>query len=963
MARPDVAEYIDALIRSSRFAGQVAGHHYFPGRPATWQDPPEFLHPKVWQVYRQIGIRRLYSHQVQALSHICNGRHTVIATPTASGKSLVYNSALVDAASREEQARSLFVYPLKALARDQLAGLLQWFRAALPLEMTAAVYDGDISAYQRKKIRNRPPNAVLTNPEMLHLALLPHHAKWSRFFSALRLVVIDEVHTYRGITGAHMAQVLRRLQRICRYYGGSPTFVFTSATVANPGDLATQLSGLPVEIVDQSGSGQGGRHGVLIDPSDSPANTAILLLKAALARDLRTIVYTQSRRAAELVALWAGARTTEKADKISVYRAGLMPEERRRIENQLKKGDLLAVVSTSALELGIDVGDLDLCILIGYPGSMVATWQRSGRVGRKGQESAMILIASQDALDHYFITNPGKLWQGQPEPAVVNPVNPVVLRDHLICAASELPLQAGDPWIEVPKVASVLSELERCGDLQRSADGNRWISRRRRPHAGVSIRGTGRSVKILDRSTQSLIGELDGFRLYRETHPGAVYLHQGRTYLIEEVDDPGGVIWASPARLPYYTRVRTDTDVSIIGVNEYKYVNNTKCYFGLIKVTDKVIGFVRVQTANGRSSDLIPLDVPPTVFNTESLWFDIPESVCQKALLQDVDLMGGLHALEHAAIGIMPLMVLADRNDLGGLSTPFHPQTGQAAVFIYDGLPGGAGLSREAYGKFPDLFAQTRQCIQRCACDSGCPACIHSPKCGSGNSPMDKQGALRLLDLLDEHCAPVAPEISIVGLSAQDQGDQTFPDRDIPLPTNFGVFDLETQLSAQEVGGWRNARKMRISCGVVYDSVIQDYKSYTENQVDQLIRHLNGLELVVGFNSRRFDYQVLTGYSSLDFNQWPTLDLLEEVYKKLGFRLSLDHLALHTLNVRKNGTGLDALRWWRQGRMDTLVDYCRMDVQITRDLFLFARKHGYLLYANRSGQVLRVPLPGLKAGC
>ncbi|MEJ2040424.1 MAG: DEAD/DEAH box helicase, partial [Desulfosarcinaceae bacterium] len=445
MRRRVVSEYIDALVRSPKFRDHVAGRHLYPARRANWQDPPDFLHPSVLDVFVQMGIRRLYRHQAEALGHVCAGRHTVIATPTASGKSLIYNTAFVDAAARSNSAGALYLFPLKALARDQLEVLLKWFQAASPLELTAAVYDGDTTAYQRRKIRSHPPRAILTNPEMLHLALLPHHPGWSTFFSSLRMVVVDEVHTYRGITGAHMSQVLRRLLRICRYYGSAPTFVFTSATVANPGGLAAQLIGQQVETVEKNGAGSGRRHGVLIEPADSPANTAVLLLKAALARDLRTIVYTQSRRAAELVALWAGARTTKKADKISVYRAGLKPDERRRIERRLKQGELLAVVSTSALELGIDVGDLDLCILIGYPGSMVATWQRSGRVGRQGQESAMILIASQDALDHYFTANPEKLWQGRPEPAVVNPANSVVLQDHLVCGACELPLEADDP--------------------------------------------------------------------------------------------------------------------------------------------------------------------------------------------------------------------------------------------------------------------------------------------------------------------------------------------------------------------------------------------------------------------------------------------------------------------------------------------------------------------------------------
>jgi DEAD/DEAH box helicase domain-containing protein len=437
-SKTNITEYLQSLVKSPRLGAQVAFQTVLPQTPALWSESISKYSPAIQQALRAAGIRRLYQHQDQAIDKIRNGKNVIVATPTASGKSLIYNLPVLERYQADVNSRSLYIFPLKALAQHQLRGFEQMAAHFGGNQPTAAIYDGDTSAYRRKRIREAPPNVILTNPEMLHLSLLAHHRKWKHFFEGLQTVVVDEVHTYRGVMGSHVAQIFRRFHRICRRYGTSPTFVFSSATVANPARLARQLTGLPVTAITQSGAPRGNRHLVFINPETGPAQTAILLLKAALHRRLRTIIYTRSRKLTELITVWAAEQSEDYAERISAYRAGFLPEERREIETRLSNGDLLAVISTSALELGIDIGDLDLCILVGYPGSVVSTWQRGGRVGRSGQDSALILIAGEDALDQFFMRNPEDFIHRPPESAVVNPYNTHILAKHLECAAAEL---------------------------------------------------------------------------------------------------------------------------------------------------------------------------------------------------------------------------------------------------------------------------------------------------------------------------------------------------------------------------------------------------------------------------------------------------------------------------------------------------------------------------------------------
>ncbi len=972
----NINEYIQSLLASKQLGSQVVFHHQMPPRPPELRPVSGFVSSPVEKMLADAGISSLYSHQHSAIQAVRDGRHVVTATPTASGKTLIYTIPFFELFLKNPQARALYLFPLKALAQDQLR-TFKAMAASLPhptpnATLDAAVYDGDTTAWFRKKIRCRPPAAILTNPEMLHLSFLPFHGSWRQVFENLQLVVVDEVHTYRGVLGSHMAQIFRRFQRVCEGYGARPKFIFSSATIANPGELCKTLISRPVSVETRSGAPGGRQEVVFINPENSPSHTAILLLKAALHRGLRTIVYTQSRKLTELIAVWATRDSGKYADKISAYRSGFLAEERREIEKKLMSGELLAVISTSALELGIDIGDLDLCLLVGYPGTVMSTWQRGGRVGRRGHDSAMVLIAGEDALDQYFMRHPEAFFTKGPEAAVINPDNPDILKKHLTCAAAELPLDTGEAFVQVPSVASAIGRLEAAGDLLRSEDGTTLYAARKQPHRNVDLRGTGSRFTIVDHDTGDHRGEVDGFRAFRETHPGAVYLHMGKTFRVETFDPGAQMVTVRPANPVYYTRVRADKQTEIMAVDLEKQVFSTRICFGRLKVTDQVIGYEKIHIYGKKRINIMPLSLPPQVFETQGIWIEIPSAVQADVENEFLHFMGGIHALEHAMIGICPLLILTDRNDFGGISTPFHPQVQLPAVFVYDAFPGGIGLSRQAYHLADEMLRKTLETVTDCPCSNGCPSCVHSPKCGSGNRPIDKAAAIFMLQKIMASDAPVPRKNPGAMLADTQAGEKPeTPKIPNPLPANkplvqalqplqpdchYGVFDIETQKSAQEVGGWHLARRMKISCAVVYDAALDRYFEYFEQDVPELIAHLQRLERVIGFNIKRFDYKVLAGYSDFDFLSLPTLDLLESVHQHLGYRLSLNNLAQASLGAEKSADGLQALRWWKQGELGKIAEYCRKDVEITHAIYQMGREKGFLLFKNKAGQRVRVPV-------
>ncbi len=970
-----VAEYIAALKASDRFGAMVVHHQEIPGSPAIYAEPEIPLPPPLRQALAGQGVDRLYSHQAEALNLIARGRDVVVATPTASGKSLIYNLPVFSEFMKGEGAGALYLFPLKALAQDQLRAVTD-LAAHLPAELRprGAICDGDTSAHFRRKLRDNPPDILFTNPDMLHLSMLGYHDRWGALWPRLTHVVIDEVHTYRGIFGSHMAWVLRRLIRICRHYGSEPRFILSSATVGNPGELARDLLGREVAVVTEGGAPRGGRHFIFVDPLDSAAFTVSQLLEAALKRGLRTIVYTQSRKMTELVSVWTAARLDDQRDKLTAYRAGFLPEERREIEARLSSGELLGVVTTSALELGIDIGELDICILLGYPGTVMATWQRGGRVGRRQRDSLVILVGQEDALDQYFLRHPADFFKREVERAVLNPANHQIMRQHLVCAAAELPLLPDCEMLAGVEARAVLAELRDSGELLQGAEDGRWFTSRKYPHRNVDLRGSGRPFAIRNDLDNTLLGEIDGIRCLKECHPGAVYLHRGRTWVVNHLDLEGREVRALEKKVHYFTRPMANKETEILEVRRRLTCvggpggRTFTVGLGRLRVTDTVTGFKRILVKGQRVIGVERLDLPPTVFETEGLWIEIPDEIRLVMEHEQLHFMGGIHAVEHGLIGIFPLLVLCDRNDVGGIAYPYHPQLEHPAVFIYDGQPGGVGLCREAVDRIGELLRAGLETITACPCEVGCPSCVHSPKCGSGNRPIDKAAAIRVLTellgragrLAEQRLEYVAPaplplvegkelRLEVGGtpasaIAAEGEGEAALaPVR----PVRFGVFDVETKRSAAEVGGWHKAEKMGISIAILYDSGPDEYFVYRDDELDRMVARFQELDLLVGFNNKRFDNLVLSAYTSYPLDTLPTLDLLEQVKNRLGYRLSLNHLAEQTLGIEKSADGLQALKWYKEGRLDLIIQYCRQDVEITRDLFLYGRENGYLLLRTR----------------
>jgi DEAD/DEAH box helicase domain-containing protein len=957
---PKLANFLSELRSAPDSNFSISHYHYLPAHDGIFLDPSQNLSPPLQTALENLGIKRLYSHQAKALDALQAGKHILVATPTASGKTLIYNVPVVRALVQDPNSRALYLFPLKALEQDQFK-TLEEFKAALPSPaFTAAIYDGDTPPEVRKQLRLKPPNILISNPDMLHMGLLPYHESWRGFFSQLKYVVIDEVHTYKGIMGSHMAQVLRRLTRICRHYGAAPQYILASATIANPEELAAKLTGSEVEVISESGAPLSGRHFVFINPEASSAALAAGLFVQALRHGLSTICFTQARKLTELMHLWALRQAPDLKRLISSYRAGFLPEERREIEQRLASGKMLGVISTSALEMGIDIGGLDICILVGYPGTMVTTWQRSGRVGRWGQDSLVLLVAQPDALDQYFMKHPQEFFSRHFEAAVLDPHNPYVVKAHLPCAAQELPLdRQSETVFDLPAYEELITSLEKARHLLRAASSETWYASSRFPQKEVNIRGIGQSLAIFKTGSKRAIGSIDGHRALGECHPGAIYLHKATSYLVERLDLERRNILVTPVDPQYFTRIQSEKETEILEKFGSRNLGAFTVHLGHLKVTQRILAYEKRRLVGQELLGVIPLELPEQIFETVGMWLEIPDSVKSAVVEAGGHFMGGIHALEHALISMFPLFALADRYDIGGISHPLHPQLQQAAVFIYDGYPGGVGLAARGYEMTEPLLAKTREMIAACGCEDGCPSCIHSPKCGAGNKPLDKAAALMVAECLlgltqSPENQPERPAPScVIEISEMPE-----PICSLPWTESYrvAVLDIETQLSAEDVGGWHKCHLMRLSVAVVADLVEQRYEAFFEDQAEELCRRLQEVDLVVGFNLKRFDYRVLQPYTGVDLAALPTLDILEEINLLLGHRLSLNHLAEKTLNAAKSGDGLLALQLFKEGRLEELTDYCRRDVELTARLFEFGIHQGHLIYKHRQGALVQVPV-------
>jgi DEAD/DEAH box helicase domain-containing protein len=709
-------------------------------------DMPEVLRKRL----DLLGIKGLYPHQRLALDLVDRGENVVVASGTSSGKTLVYNLSFARAVLADEKRTALYLFPTKALARDQLRQVRD---LRLP-QVRAAVYDGDTPRAERPLIRQNA-NLVMTNPDMLHASILPGHARWADFLLRLSLVVVDEAHVARGVFGSHVAMILRRLRRLVAHYGGQPQFVLASATIGNPTELGERLVGLPFAEVVQDLSPRGEKLFVLWNPPmvdeelgqrRSALSETSWLLRLLVESETRTIAFCRSRRAAELVAQFARRELPASLKRrVKAYRAGYLPEERRELERALSSGELLGVAATNALELGIDVGSLDAALLAGYPGTRASMWQQAGRAGRRSDSSLAVLVAQDDPLDQYLVQHPADIFEKPPEAAVIDPTNPYVLEPHLACAAREQPLSEGELVVFGEGASEAARRLEERGELFWRR-GLLYHRGRESPHRRVDIRSASGSLfSIVDRETGALLGTVDEARAYWTVHPGAVYLHQGEQFEVSALDLERQVALVGRSEADYYTQTRDVTDIEVLRVSHEGAIGDVPAVFGEVKVTRQVTGFQRKLGSTQEVIEELLLDLPPQTLVTKALWWILPKALLARARIEAGMVPGTVHAAEHAAIGLLPLVATCDRWDVGGLSTPFHPDTGAATIFIYDGYPGGAGIAERGHLSGERLLRATFEAVRQCPCARGCPSCVQSPKCGNGNEPLDKQGALALL--------------------------------------------------------------------------------------------------------------------------------------------------------------------------------------------------------------------------
>ena len=755
----DSAAFIYHLTAQPTYDGQIAYVEHIPPREASHGELDHSLVAELQYCLSEHGLLPLYTHQAEAVNNTLRSMNVMVSTSSASGKTLCYNIPVLEAILTERGSHALYLFPTKALAQDQLRGLHELFCPRLLRVEEFATFDGDTPLSERAEIRKRA-RIVLTNPDMLHVGILPNHQAWSRLLRHLRYVVVDEAHTYRGVFGSHVACVLRRLRRLCQLYGSNPQFICCSATIANPGEHAERLVGLPFTVVDNDGSPHGGKDFVfwnppIIDEAKSvhrSANSeATSLFSELVSHNIRSLTFARTRRLVELIYTYSTRRlaeiSTAMAKKIKAYRAGYLPQERRQIEQELFGGQLLGVVATTALELGIDVGDLEATVLTGYPGSIASTWQQAGRSGRGRDESLSFLVALDNPLDQYFMRHPDSFFGKSFENALVNPGNPYILRGHLLCAAWELPLSSDDEKFFGSALSQERTELEGQGIL-RGRNGRGYLSPTiAYPAQSINIRSTsGENFAIIDASTDSLLETIEASVAFFQVHPGAIYLHQGESYLVTELDLASRTAYAESTTATYYTQTKELTDLHVIRVTGSRSCGQVKVYLGEVEVTTTVVGFKKKAQFTEEVIGEEPLDLPPQHFPTVALWFDLPPKALARLEKEQLDFAGGLHAAEHAAIAILPLFALCDRNDIGGVSTPFHPDTGRAQIFIYDAYPGGIGIAEKGFDLVEELWQTTLKAITDCPCQEGCPSCIQSPKCGNNNKPLDKKAAQLLLE-------------------------------------------------------------------------------------------------------------------------------------------------------------------------------------------------------------------------
>ncbi|SFD87904.1 DEAD/DEAH box helicase domain-containing protein [Actinopolyspora alba] len=736
-------------------------------RPARHGDWPDWAPDRLVAALRARGTERPWIHQLRAAELAHGGENVVVATGTASGKSLAYQLPVLTRLDLDSRATALYISPTKALGTDQLRSV-----AALDLPgVRPATYDGDTPNTERDWVRAHA-RWVFSNPDMLHHGILPRHSRWSRFFRNLSYIVVDECHTYRGVFGSHIALLLRRLRRVAEHYGATPVFVLASATVAEPAELGGALTGRDCQAVTEDGSPRGGRTVVLWEPplleevtgeNGAPVRRSAGAETARIMSDLviesaRCLAFVRSRAGAELAAL--GARRSlrevapELASRVAAYRGGYLPEQRRELEHELHSGELRALATTNALELGVDISGLDAVVIAGYPGTLASLWQQAGRAGREGDGALVVFVARDDPLDTYLAHNPEAVFDRPVEATVLDPGNPHLLRPHLACAAAELPLDERALQDFGGETAREnVTRLTEAGELRARRNGWYWTARQP-PHRSVELRGSGgQQTAVVESDSGRLLGTVDPESAHGLVHPGAVYLHQGESFVVDELDLDEGIALVHAEDPEWNTSPREETDIAVLRtLRQLRTSNGLSINLGEVEVTSRVTGYLR-RLPSGEVLDQLPLDLPERTLATRAVWYSLDEellvgSAPGGAGLDPARIPGALHAAEHAAIGLLPLFATCDRWDIGGVSTALHPNTGEPTVFVHDGHPGGAGFADRGFAALFPWLAATREAIVACDCSAGCPSCVQSPKCGNGNEPLDKAGAVAVLDVL-----------------------------------------------------------------------------------------------------------------------------------------------------------------------------------------------------------------------
>ena len=761
-------------LLAAAVAGGEPGEHplrhvaELPPRHASRRPWPAWAEPEVVRAFTDRGITSPWAHQVDAADLAHAGRHVVVSTGTASGKSLAYQLPILNALATDPRARVLYVSPTKALGHDQLRAA-HALTAAIPRlgDVAPTAYDGDSPAEVRRFARERS-RWLFSNPDMVHLALLRNHARWAVFLRNLRYLVVDECHYYRGVFGSNVAMVLRRLLRLCERYSAEPaavpTVIFASATTAAPGATATELIGQPVEEITEDGSPQGARTVALWEPAlrtdlvgengapvrRSAGSEAARVMADLVAEGARTLTFVRSRRGAELTALATRARlegiAPELTETVASYRAGYLPEDRRRLERALVDGQLRGLATTNALELGVDIAGLDAVVLAGFPGTVTSFWQQAGRSGRRGQGALVVLVARDDPLDTYLVHHPAALLDKPIERVVIDPANPYILGPQLLCAATELPLE--DAEVRTLGAEEVADRLVDDGLLRRRS-GKYYPAPGVDPHPAVDIRGsTGGQIVIVESETGRLLGTAGAGQAAASVHPGAVYLHQGESYVVDSLDFEEGMAFVHGEDPGYATFARELTDIAVTGPGERRTFGSVTLGLVPVSVTSQVVGHLR-RRLNGEVIDFVELDMPAHTLATTAVMYTITPEALSRNGIDAPQIPGSLHAAEHAAIGLLPLVASCDRGDIGGLSTAVGPESdGLPSVFVYDGYPGGAGFVEQGFRRASTWLGATAAAIEACECPTGCPSCVQSPKCGSGNEPLDKAGAVRVLRLV-----------------------------------------------------------------------------------------------------------------------------------------------------------------------------------------------------------------------